>query len=458
MRTEQRAPLLVPSHFFLASWLCCFLVFQAPAFAQGFAQIQPGDIQTFSNPSNIDCRIDDGNPTAATSGFCDFSLSPDYYGSFQVSAEVAGIAAKVVTTGTAWSDFLVVPPTIGTSSVPVTISADFDWRGRLAIAGPTGTNAQAVFTLQLRDLETGFVVVSNTFHTKELQCGLFCIGESEEDTFATAADITAQVLRGRLYRAEVEVKVVADVKEGAGGCSAFYVEDGVTDRFIRIRSLTANVGFDLISAIREIGEFVFAIDDNIGTLLFKVGELMGELQGHDDRVSSSFLALSGELGTTKTDLEGRIDMVRDDLAIHDESLLLHDREVNEKLEDLQFGLAALQREISTTVERKKIHLQLISRNGDSFLLMASEAGVPVDVRFSQVKVAADDLHFLDHTTRTVIHRLDEGVYSLDIDLAPSVRNGKLFQLRVYNDHQGQYETHGFALFDVRSNRGLMIGQ
>ena len=129
------------------------------------------------------------------------------------------------------------------------------------------------------------------------------------------------------------------------------------------------------------------------------------------------------------------------LAAHDARLALHDAEVAGKFDLVQATL-------DNTVEMKRVHLQVIQlKPGDHedddsdddsddthrrFLLVSTEAGVPVDATLSSIQISSGNgnLTFVDVTSDTTSAVPKLGMLDVRITLPRGLRSARIFEFRV----------------------------
>ncbi len=156
----------------------------------------------------------------------------------------------------------VVAPGAGVDVLPAQIATEVDWSGVLFAGGFNSAFAQAVATLQVRDTTTGLVVASDTFLFERVDADftldfIEAIGFTDL-TNSSGADVTALLVRGRVYAIEVEAKCDVSVPvAGAAVCSFFAEPDtpipGVQDLFggdgFNVDNITVTVGTDAVMRV-----------------------------------------------------------------------------------------------------------------------------------------------------------------------------------------------------------------
>jgi len=135
----------------------------------------------------------------------------------------------------------------------------------------------------------------------------------------------------------------------------------------------------------------------------------------------------------------RVGHLHDDLANVDSDIAALNTLVNSKLDTMTNNISVIQETLDTTVELRRIHLQVVELNEKvRFLLATEEGGVPVDVTLigvmaSDGAVSRKPLTFVSVPavgTRTGAI----GLLDVALDLPGDLRNAKIFQFQVKDTH------------------------
>ena len=162
--------------------------------------------------------------------------------------------------------------------------------------------------------------------------------------------------------------------------------------------------------------------------------------------------IDGDLVTHDTNIDG--DLVAHDTNI-DGDLIIHDGDVKALLGGVQVTL-------DTTTEMKRIHLQVIELPDErEYLVLADEAGVPVNVEFIGVQYSGDDpVAFVDVTASADATIVKLGIHRLLIDPEEDVDDidsAKIWEFRVEHSH-GSFTHFGVVLFIGDHDKNFAVGQ
>ena len=181
------------------------------------------------------------------------------------------------------------------------------------------------------------------------------------------------------------------------------------------------------------------------------------IEGKLDDATTGLSAIVGDISSLITLVSNETSQIDTDIADLDADVAL----VEAKLDDATTGLAAIVADLAAHVgqssgiagnfgflvqnvlELRDVDLQVITvKEKKRYLLVATEAGLPVDVALLpvagvQVSELEDDepVTFVDVTSDTdPTNVFGTGILDLDIDLPDSVEDAELFQFRVIHDH------------------------
>ena len=105
-------------------------------------------------------------------------------------------------------------------------------------------------------------------------------------------------------------------------------------------------------------------------------------------------------------------------------------------------------QLNHSVELREVHMQVIEiKERTEFLVVTTEAGVPVEVSFTGVQVASrNDPTFVDVFANSTITPNGDGLYLVEIDLPRGIGSAELFVFEVRHDDI-QVNHFGFTVFD-----------
>jgi len=129
-------------------------------------------------------------------------------------------------------------------------------------------------------------------------------------------------------------------------------------------------------------------------------------------------------------------------------------------------LDTVQNTLDTTTEMKRVHLQVIEiQEKDRFLLGSDEAGVPVDVTLTGLRVSdgkknSSPLAFQDQFGVATFASVGSGFGLLDveIDLPKNAKDAQIFQFRVRHDHTDGTQHFGVIVVHRVGHNNLGAGQ
>ena len=155
---------------------------------------------------------------------------------------------------------------------------------------------------------------------------------------------------------------------------------------------------------------------------------------HDD-LDAHAMAIATQLTTHDT-------TIRSELATHhtniSNQLATHDT-------DIKGLLGTVQDTLDNEVELRRVHIDVIEiQERKKYMVVTTEAGLPVDVVFTNVSVSkSNNVNFVDVTAGTTVSPVAVGVYELELSSSPSITD--LISISVRHDdvvdHFGQVVFH-----------------
>ena len=181
-------------------------------------------------------------------------------------------------------------------------------------------------------------------------------------------------------------------------------------------------------------------DSNIDTDLANHNtNIENRIANHDANIDSDLAAHDSNIDSDLAAHDANIDA---DLAAHDANidgdLMTHDIEV-------QAQLGGIQGTLDHEIEKQRVHMQVMSVvNRSRYLVLTSEAGLPVDVSFGDVEAYNAVTRSFEKLNGTTITQIETGIYELGMYLGP-FSAAKIFRLNVTHDdvvdHFGQIVFH-----------------
>ena len=153
---------------------------------------------------------------------------------------------------------------------------------------------------------------------------------------------------------------------------------------------------------------------------------------HDTHLTTHDTNIDGDLATHDTHLTTHDTNIDNDLAAHDMA-------IQDLLDDIQGGL-------DNSVELRRVHMQVVEiKNRAEYLVVTTEAGLPVDVEFEALDVFDTDAGAFLALPDAAVSSAETGAYVVVLNLVPSDPN-KIFRFRVRHaeaevDHFGQVVFH-----------------
>jgi hypothetical protein len=158
----------------------------------------------------------------------------------------------------------------------------------------------------------------------------------------------------------------------------------------------------------------------------------GDLATHDTHLTTHDANIDGDLATHDTHLTTHDTNIDNDLAAHDMA-------IQDLLDDIQGGL-------DNSVELRRVHMQVVEiKNRAEYLVVTTEAGLPVDVEFEALEVFDTDAGAFLALPDAAVSSAETGAYVVVLNLVPSDPH-KIFRFRVRHaeaevDHFGQVVFH-----------------
>lgn len=136
----------------------------------------------------------------------------------------------------------------------------------------------------------------------------------------------------------------------------------------------------------------------------------------------------------------RVGHLHTDLADVDSDLATHHTIINDKLDTMGDDINVVQETLETTIELRRIHLQVVElKEKVRFLLATEEGGVPVDVTLIGVTASQG---VVDHKPLTFVAvpavgtpTGATGLLDVALDLPSDLPNAKIFQFQVKDTHR-----------------------
>ncbi len=264
--------------FRITNVLLFLLLSMAAVTAQAQTDLVPGDTVVLVQSDESPCVRDVINPTTSgliTNAHCevieevgvDSKRHQNLFAHSGITLDSSIFGQRAISTARLNNRIRIVDPPLGIGSevLPVQVSTEVSWSGVLIAAGMYSTFAQVVATLQVRDMVTEEVVASNTFLSERYDAETTLEAEELPDsgadvTNSSGADVTALLLRGRIYAIEVEAKCEISVPLGVGVavCSFYDIGDLPAEYDIISESygfgdLLSGDGFDVANVTVSVG-------------------------------------------------------------------------------------------------------------------------------------------------------------------------------------------------------------
>jgi hypothetical protein len=196
------------------------------------------------------------------------------------------------------------PSTSESNIAATTISAEMAYSGTLLFGlpflGVEPAFASIVMTLQVRDMETDTVIASNTFLNESVDIDFVAELDNGFNRYikgSTAADVFAQLKRGREYQVEVEAVCASEVVEFALGTVDCQFDVGNRNDGMFVSPITVSVADDnlgkILSRFDTIEQSITTILNNLSDLNLKVSVidqkvnvLSQDLDQHDVKITN----------------------------------------------------------------------------------------------------------------------------------------------------------------------------
>ncbi len=171
----------------------------------------------------------------------------------------------------------------------------------------------------------------------------------------------------------------------------------------------------------------------------------GDLSAHDTNID-------GDLIAHDTNLTNRANAIDAAIAI-----------IEAKADALADQVAVVQYTLDTEIEKMRVHLQVIEiKEKERFLVMSTEAGLPVDVELIGLQVAESSpngpIAFLDVLSEATATPVKTGILDVTIDLPGPAQNAKIFEFTVRHDHGADPAHFGTIVVQRVDENNLGSGQ
>ncbi len=225
-----------------------------------------------------------------------------------------------------------------------------------------------------------------------------------------------------------------------------------------------------------LGDHDTAGSTDTARIIADVKELLSDLDTHDakiytdtQRIISDTKELLADLDTHDakiyTDTQRIISDTTEllaDLDTHDAKIYADTQRIISDTKQLLANSGDVQTTLDTTVEVRRVHLQVVRLLGTrEFLVLADEGGVPVEVEFTSIQFSGDNtVEFFDVTVEIEVTVEKNGVYRLVVDsdsAVEGIRQAKIWEFQVEHD-DGDHSHFGVVLFHENSIGNLGSGQ
>ncbi|MCI0777500.1 MAG: hypothetical protein J4N95_04915 [Chloroflexi bacterium] len=199
---------------------------------------------------------------------------------------------------------------------------------------------------------------------------------------------------------------------------------------------------------------------------------------HDQKVQLDIAALATDVATHDADIKTRLSLCKplpsgrpvatppltpsctanNTLGLHDWKVQTLATAIQQTADKILLAIGGVQVTLDTVIELRRVHLQVIKLPGSrEFLVLADEAGVPIDVTFTNIQFSSDDpVSFVDVTGDTEVTSDKTGVFLLVVDpqLINDTKHAKVWEFRVEHAHGNDPSHFGVVLFSENAWRNV----